>query len=154
MKKINSKLFKESMSKFATGITVITINIKNIYIGKTINSFSALSLNPPLVLYALDNQSSSLKEYKQSLNIGINILSKKQIDISKYFSNKKPEWKYKNYFLTKNKIPMINDCVANFVCKKKKIFKQGDHTIFICEIKEIMIDNSKKPLIYFNSKYI
>ena len=47
MKKINSNLFKKSISKFSTGVTIITIKKDNKYIGKTVNSFTSLSLDPP-----------------------------------------------------------------------------------------------------------
>ena len=66
MKKINSNLYKLAMSKFATGVTVVSINYNNNYIGKTVNSFSALSLDPPLVLFSLDKKSSSIQQYKNS----------------------------------------------------------------------------------------
>ena len=154
MKKINPKLFKILMSKFATGITVVTINKNGEYLGKTVNSFASLSLTPPLVLFSLDNKSSSIKSYKQATNIGINILSNKQKKVSEYFSFKNSKWKNTKNFLSENKIPLIHDCVANISCKKIKIIKQGDHYIFICKINKIFIDNEKKPLIYFNSKYI
>ena len=49
---------------------------------------------------------------------------------------------------------MIKDCVANLHCKKNKVIKEGDHFLFICKILEIQFDNIKKPLIYFNSKYL
>ena len=154
MKKINSKLFKQSMSKFVTGVTVITINQKGLYKGKTVNSFAALSLNPPLVLFSLDNRSSSIDSYKNAKHLGINVLSKKQKKISEYFSSKKAKWNNTKTFLSENYTPMIEDCLANFSCRKIKILQQGDHYIFICKIDKILIDNSKKPLIYFNAKYI
>ena len=53
-----------------------------------------------------------------------------------------------------NNAPMIKNCVANLHCKKNKVIKEGDHFLFICKILEIQIDNTKKPLIYFNSKYL
>ena len=153
MKKINSNLFKKSLSKFATGVTVVTINKNENYIGKTVNSFSSLSLKPHLILFSLDKKSSSIKEYKNSLNIGINILSKKQVKISKYFSQKRVKWNLKNYFIAKNNVPMIQNCIANLNCKKIEIINSGDHIIFICKVLEIMINDTHKPLIYYNSKY-
>ena len=56
MKKINSALFKKALSKFATGITIITMSQKENFLGKTVNSFASLSLNPPLVLFSLDKK--------------------------------------------------------------------------------------------------
>lgn len=154
MIKINPSLFKNSMSKFATGITIITINNKNIYLGKTVNSFSAVSLKPPLVLFSLDKKSSSLKYYKNSSFLGINLLANKQKKISNYFSTKNPKWNDTKYYISRNNIPMIKDCLVNLDCKSVKTINQGDHIIFICEIIEVLINDNKKPLVYFNSKYL
>jgi len=154
MKKSNIKLFKLALSKFVTGLTIISINADKEFIGKTVNSFASLSLNPPLVLFSLDKKSTSLQLYKKANHIGINILSNKQKDLSEYFANNKPKWNNIKYFLTKNNIPMIKNSVANIDCKKIKTISQGDHLIFICQVNEIKIEKNKKPLIYLNSKYV
>jgi len=154
MKKINLNLFKSSVNKFATGVTVVTINKKNEHVGKTVNSFASLSLSPPLVLFSLDKKSTSLIDYINSDFIGINILSKKQKHISNYFSIQNPDWGKTKKFLTKNKTPMIQDCVVNFDCRNFKTISEGDHIIFICKIIEVEIDKNQKPLIYLDSKYI
>tara|TARA_B100000401_G_C52728796_1_gene682440 strand:- start:122 stop:583 length:462 start_codon:yes stop_codon:yes gene_type:complete len=153
MKKINSNLYKLAMSKFATGVTVVSINYNNNYIGKTVNSFSALSLDPPLVLFSLDKKSSSIQQYKNSKYFGINILAKNQKKISTHFSKQKPKWGDTSYFLTTNNIPLIKNSSVNINCKKIKNISQGDHIIFVCKIIEVKIFN-KKPLVYLNSKYI
>ena len=153
MKKINSNLYKLAMSKFATGVTVVSINYNNNYIGKTVNSFSALSLDPPLVLFSLDKKSSSIQQYKNSKYFGINILAKNQKKISPHFSKQKPKWGDTSYFLTTNNIPLIKNSSVNINCKKIKNISQGDHIIFVCKIIEVKIFN-KKPLVYLNSKYI
>ena len=154
MKKNNSKLLKLALSKFATGLTVISINTGKEFVGKTVNSFASLSLNPPLVLFSLDKKSTSLQLYKKADYIGINILSNSQKDLCEYFANNKPKWNKTNYFLTKTNVPMIKNSVANFDCEKLKIISQGDHLIFICKVTKIKIDKNKKSLIYLNSKYI
>ena len=120
MKKINSSLFKSVMSKFPTGVAIITINNNNNYFGKTVNSFASVSLNPPLVLFSLEKQSSSLKDYTKSSFFGINILSRKQKKLSIFFSKLKPKWENTKFFLSKNKIPLIEGSVANLNCKNNK----------------------------------
>lgn len=154
MKKNNLNLFKLALSKFATGLTIISINAEKEFVGKTVNSFASLSLNPPLVLFSLDKKSTSLQLYKKAKYIGINILSNKQKDLSEYFAKNKPKWDNINYFLTKNKIPMIKNSVANIDCEKIKTISQGDHLIFICKVNEIKVNKNEKSLIYLNSKYI
>ena len=154
MKKNNLNLFKLALSKYATGLTIISINVDEEFIGKTVNSFASLSLNPPLVLFSLDKKSTLLQLYKKANYIGINILSNKQKDLCEYFAKNKPEWGNVKHFLTENNIPMIKNSVTNIDCKKIKIINQGDHLIFICKVNKIKIDKNKKPLIYLNSKYI
>tara|TARA_B110000438_G_C15575454_1_gene547248 strand:- start:314 stop:778 length:465 start_codon:yes stop_codon:yes gene_type:complete len=153
MKKINSHLFKQTLSKYPTGVTIISINNKTLYLGKTVNSFAALSLNPPLVLFSLDKKSSSINEFKKSNFIGINILSKNQEKISGYFASKKPLWNNTPCTISKNNLPLIKGCIANIDCKKIKLINQGDHVIFICKVNEVKINNKLKPLVYFDSNY-
>ena len=66
-KKINNNNYKKAMSTFATGVTIISINDNDIFIGKTVNSFTSLSLNPPLVLFSLDKNSFSLKKFEKKI---------------------------------------------------------------------------------------
>ena len=154
MKKINSYLFKSAISKFATGVTIITINNNNNYIGKTVNSFASISLNPTLALFSLEKKSSSLKSFAKSSFVGINILSKNQKKLSIYFSKLKPRWGDIKFFLSKNNVPLIEGSLANFNCRNIKTISKGDHVIFICKIFEVQINTKLKPLVYFNSNYI
>ena len=153
MDKINSNLFRLAMSKFATGVTVITINKNDRFIGKTVNSFASLSLTPPLILFSLDKKSSSLKYFKKTSFLGINILSKNQKKLSNYFSTKQPAWNDTPNILSENNVPLINNCIANLECKLIKLISQGDHIIFICQINLLKVDKKKKPLVYLDSKY-
>ena len=153
MKKINKKNFKKTLSKFATGITVITTSNKSILYGKTINSFSSLSLSPPLVLFALDIKSSKLNIFKNSEKIIINTLSKKQKKISDNFAKNKPDWNNLDYEILKNGNPIIKNCVSILDCKIINKIKKGDHIIFICKVLKVYDNNKLEPLIYYNSKY-
>ena len=83
MKKINKENFKNTLSKFATGITIVATQNNSILYGKTINSFSSLSLSPPLILFSLDKKSSKLNIFNDSKQVSINILSENQKFISR-----------------------------------------------------------------------
>jgi len=154
MKKINKENYRKTLSKFATGITVIATNKDSILYGKTINSFSSLSLSPPLVLFSLDIKSSKLNIFKNAKKISINILSKKQKLISNNFAKNKPNWKVVEYSLLKNGNPVIKNCVSNLDCKIINKLRKGDHFIFICKVMNVLNTDNLKPLIYFNSKYL
>jgi len=89
MKKINQKNYKKTLSKFSTGVTIVGINVNNKVIGKTVNSFSSVSLSPPLVSFSLDKKSTEINQYKNSNYLSINILNNNQKNISIIFSKKK-----------------------------------------------------------------
>lgn len=154
MIKINKDNFKTTLSKFTTGITVVATNKKSICYGKTINSFSSLSLSPPLVLFSLDLKSSKLNIFKNSKTVTINILSKNQKNISNNFAKKNPDWNEVKYEVLKNGNPIIKNCVSNLDCKITNKIQKGDHLIFICKVINVSINDKLKPLIYFNSKYL
>ena len=153
MKKINKANFKKTLSTFATGITVVATKNNSILYGKTINSFSSLSLSPPLVLFSLDKKSTKLKIFKESKKISINILSNKQEMISNNFAKKNPNWKEVDYDVLKNGNPIIKNCVSNLDCIIEDKLTKGDHIIFICKVVKVLNNNKLKPLIYYNSKY-
>ena len=153
MKKVNKENFKKTLSAFATGITVVATKDNSILYGKTINSFSSLSLSPPLVLFSLDNKSSKLNIFKKSEKITINILSKKQQLVSDNFAKKNPDWKNIEYDKLKNGNPIIKNCVSNLDCKIIDKIKKGDHIIFVCKVSKVVNNDKLKPLIYYNSKY-
>ena len=153
MRKVNSKNFKESLSKFSTGITVVATNKNSILYGKTINSFSSLSLSPPMVLFSLDIKSSKLNIFKNTNFISINVLSKSQKLISENFAKNNPDWKNIDYQLLENGNPILRNCISNLDCQIIDKIKKGDHIIFISKVLKVMNNAKLKPLIYFNSKY-
>ena len=153
MKKVSDKNFKKTLSKFATGITVICVKNNNIIYGKTVNSFNSLSLNPPMVLFSLGNYSSSINKFSKAKFLSINILSNKQKNLSNNFASSTPELENINFIQGKNKTVIIPNCIANLECKVTDKIKKGDHIIFICKILELQSNDKLKPLLYFNSKY-
>ena len=153
MKKVNTKNFKKTLSKFTTGITVICVKNNNSIYGKTVNSFNSLSLNPPMVLFSLGNYSSSINKFSKTKFLSINILSNKQKKLSDNFASTQPKLENINFIEGKNKTVIIPNCIANLECELTDKIKKGDHIIFICKILELQSDEKLKPLLYFNSKY-
>ncbi len=153
MKKVNTKNFRKTLSKFSTGITVVCVKNNNSIYGKTVNSFNSLSLNPPMVLFSLGNYSSSIKHFLRAKFLSINILSSKQKKLSDNFASTTPKLENIKFIEGKNKTSIITNCIANLECKLMNKIKKGDHIIFICKILEVQSNDKLKPLVYFNSKY-
>ena len=141
--------YKKVLSKYATGITVVTKKNKNSLItGITVNSFVSISLKPPYISWSLDKTASSYKKFNNLKFFNIYILSEKQTNVSNYFSSKN-ETK-KNSIIMKN---LLKHNLAELNCKTIKKINIGDHLFFVAKVLNFKLKNEKKPLIYFASKY-
>lgn len=147
--------FKKTLSKFATGVTIVTTKSNGLHYGVTINSFCSLSLNPSLVLFNLDVSSSNLEAFLGSKYFNINILSKGQKTLALDFA-KAGQDKFLNidFALDANDISFFSDSVSVILCKFYDSYKVGDHHIIIGEVYDTLINDDKEPLIYFNSELL
>lgn len=125
------------------------------FFGMTINSFSSVSLNPPLLSFCIDNSSSNLQLFKKNKTFSLNILSESQQDLARGFATPKNslKWGIETYFLGQNGNPIFKNSLAFFECRKHRIIKAGDHHIIIGEVLDFAKLNDSKPLLYFQGKY-
>ena len=145
---MNSINLRKCFSLFATGITsVISKNKKN-YVGITVNSFSSVSLDPPLVMWCIDKNSSSLSFFvKKNVEYKIIFLSSNQKTISNQLASPNNTIDEKLYLsIIKNSMGYLN-------CRLYKKINAGDHFIILHKVKNFKVLKSKKPLIFFKKKY-
>ena len=142
--------FRNVLSKFATGVTVVsTIDTNNNPIGMTVNSFSSVSLDPPLVLWSIGIKQPSYDIFMNAKGYSVNILSK-------FF---KPmllildKFKKVKYKLSENGFPIIKNSLAWFDCVKWKYYPGGDHQILVAEVKSFFA-NKYDPLIFWNGSLV
>lgn len=153
---MDKKEFIKTVSKFTTGITIVTLgDSKKGFYGCTMNSFTSLSLNPPQILFCVDNRNSFIKEFKRNTLVNINILSDKQKDLSnKFASTPEVRWKDAKFKVSKNDVPFFQDSLVVIeTVIDKKIFS-GDHLIIICGLRKIIHLKKGNPLVYFEGKYL
>ena len=149
---INSNEFRSALRKYVTGITIVTCNSKNGPIGITANSFSSLSLSPPLVLWAPAKASKRHDTFLEAEKFIVHIASEHQVELCQSFSksaNGDSEliWTYND-----EGDAFIENCSARFECLKYNHFDGGDHSIILGEVKKIETTNLK-PLIYLDGNY-
>lgn len=153
----NFKELRENFGLFATGIAIAsTIDLKNIRHLITINSFSSVSLEPPLLLFSIDNKSSGFSAFTNTKHFAINLLTEDQIEISKIFSKTdKKSAKLDDYFIkTDSNNLIVKDCLGYFECERERIIEAGDHHIIIGKVVSFAkLNSEKKPLIYFKGNY-
>lgn len=146
---MNILRYKKVLSKYATGITVITKKDKNILItGITVNSFVSISLKPAYISWSLDKTTSSYKKFYNLKFFNIYILSEKQTNVSNYFSSRNEI--QRNSTIVKN---LLKNNLGELNCKTVKKINIGDHLFFVAKVLQFKLKKEKKPLIYFASKY-
>lgn len=156
MSQIDSRSFRQFMSCFATGVTVVTLRKEDgEAAGLTVNSLTSVSLEPPLVLFCLDRQAHLYPSFRKVKHFAVNILSDTQEDISQHFAYARHHPKPKNMWDTpQNNCPILKQTLGWMICRTEKIVKAGDHDIFIGKVVKMhRRTGDKSPLLYFHSRY-
>lgn len=149
---LNSDIFRRACSKFATGIVVVTT-----YDGKphgvTVNSFTSVSLDPPLVLFCLNHSANILPVFRAASHFAINILDVEQEAISSAFAFRgKDRFEGVSWRPGIEMVPILEGTLATLECKVHSVVEAGDHTIFIGEAITASV-GAGHPLLYFESRY-
>lgn len=146
--------FKNALSRFASGVTVVTTkdNDGNLQ-GLTVSAFCSVSLEPPLVLVCIDKKTGSYHAFEESGCFVVNILSEEQQDISNQFASSiADKFAGIDYFTNGKDLPIIKDALVNLECNLKSAYDGGDHTIFVGEIEKSHTSEGK-PLVYCHGQY-
>ena len=149
---INSDELRFALGKYVTGVTIVTCNSDNGPIGITANSFSSLSLSPPLVLWALAKASQRHDTFLEAEKFIVHIASENQIELCKSFS--KSAYGCSELIWTYNDEgdAFIENCSARFECIKYNHFDGGDHSIIVGEVKKFE-STDQKPLVALGGDY-
>ena len=86
---MDERLFRDAMGKFATGITIVSINDNNEYRGMTVNAFMSISLNPKLIAVSIDENAGMYDKLKNTTKFGVSMLKEEQRDLSMIFARQK-----------------------------------------------------------------
>ncbi|HLS36459.1 MAG TPA: flavin reductase family protein, partial [Bacillota bacterium] len=135
---MDEKQFRKAMSKFATGVTVITIEDEAEIKGMTVNAFMSISLEPKMIAVSIGDNASLYDKLLSRKQFGLNILTEDQKDLSLIFSRQK-EQKEKINFDTLDNNPIIKNSLASLSCYVKDMKKAGDHMILIAEVTDAII---------------
>lgn len=149
---ITGELLKAVMRNYPTGVTIVTTVYNNEYYGLTVNSFTSLSLDPPLVLIAIDKRLASHEAIDKSNAYAVNILPDDMKDLAIKFATAPREERFKGLKIktAKTGSPIIEGAIAYLDCRVTAKYPGGDHTIFVGEVVDAQIMNNKLPLIYYN----
>src|ERR1700722_7549364 len=146
---IDTLLYRRTCGQFVTGITVVTVvDVQGRPHGMTVNSFSSVSLEPPLVLVSIDLRNAILGHFLASSFFAINILAEHQEDLSQRFSSTSANRFHGiPWSAAPSGTPVLDGVLAHLECSVVRTFEAGDHTILIGEVLRAGYSEGK-PLVY------
>lgn len=148
---------RQTMRLWTTGVTIVSAQIGDVRHGMTVNSFTSLSLEPPLVLVSLERSTRTHRLVMQAGYFGISILGENQREISDRFAGRLTEHldRFANlpvYGLVSG-APLLEAGLASLDCRVISAFEAGTHTVIIGEVQAVRRSDTGPPLVYYNRDY-
>jgi flavin reductase (DIM6/NTAB) family NADH-FMN oxidoreductase RutF len=146
--------FRRAMAQFATGITVVTtLDSEGRNLGLTVNAFSSVSLDPPLILVCIDNRSETHAGFESSGVFGVSVLAEDQEEWSRRFALVGPEKFDGGGFLKGTSgVALLPGALVHLECRVAAAYPGGDHTIYVGKIMSLAASPGR-PLLYHGSAY-
>jgi flavin reductase (DIM6/NTAB) family NADH-FMN oxidoreductase RutF len=127
---------RAALGQFATGVAIVTTRASDgRSVGLTVNSFASVSLEPPLVLWSLSKRSSSLEAFRVAPSVAIHVLSADQEALARRFASPSADrFAGLRRGIGPGGVPLLEGCVARFICMPYARTEAGDHVVFILRV--------------------
>ncbi len=146
--------FRESMSRLAAGVTVVTTELDGRPWGLTVSASCSISMDPPLILISLASKAASTHAIIKNDRFSVSVLAEDQIDVAKAGAKAGAPKFFEEFTESKgNANYSVKSALANIHCKVYKVVEAGDHTIFIGLVENVELGESKSPLLYFDRQF-
>jgi len=151
---LDPRAFRTALGSFVTGVTIVTTRDRDgVDTGLTANSFNSVSLDPPLILWSLALNATTLPAFRDAEWWAVHILAAEQESLSGQFAQKGND-RFAGVAITRGPgcIPLLEGCAARFICRTAFEYEGGDHAIFVGHVTEF--DHSGGlPLVYHGGRY-
>jgi flavin reductase (DIM6/NTAB) family NADH-FMN oxidoreductase RutF len=149
-------MLREVLGRFVTGVVVVTSSDPDGPVGITANSFTSVSLDPPLVLFCVHVSSRARKSFESSRSFAVNILSQRHESLSRHFAgraDRRPGDVDFRCGVTGS--PVLADALAYLECDVHRLVEAGDHTIVIGKVREYSVQSpDDRPLAFYGGRYV
>ena len=153
----DTRAFRNALGAFPTGVAIITtLGPDGVPIGLTCNSFSSVSLEPPLVSWSLRKASKSLETFRAAPYFTVNLLTQDQDALSGRFASSNATGKFDGveWHAGAGGAPVLESCLVSFECKTFAVHDAGDHFIFIGEVVRFGEPRQHEPLVFYKGAYM
>ena len=149
------RTLRDALGCFATGVTVVTcFDAAGTPVGLTANSFTALSLDPPLLLVCVAKDAASAGPLSGARSFAVNVLQTGQQPASTTFSTRgEDRFGQTQWSVGEHGAPVLLDSLSVFECTRHAIHEGGDHVILVGEVIKASFEPGLDPLLYFRGSY-
>jgi flavin reductase (DIM6/NTAB) family NADH-FMN oxidoreductase RutF len=146
--------FRGVLGQFATGVTIITAVDGDEPVGVAANSFTSVSLDPPLVLFCVGRTSSTWPRIEKARKFAVNILGEHQEELSGLFAQKGADrFGQTEWHLGVGGSPVLHDTLGYLDCEFWNEYDGGDHIIVVGRVLDLGVQHDAGPLLFFRGKY-
>jgi len=151
---VSSADFRAALSRFASGVTVVTTkDAAGKTFGITVSAFCSVSLEPPLVLICIEKTTGSHHAFEESGRFTVNILTDEQAPVSEHFATLvEDKFASVDHAVDEHGVPLLPSSLAMLQCSLFKTLDGGDHSIFLGLVEHVIVRDAR-PLVYFKSGY-
>jgi flavin reductase (DIM6/NTAB) family NADH-FMN oxidoreductase RutF len=152
---IDSRELRNALGRFATGVCIIsTMTEEGEPLGMTANSFSSVSLDPPLVLWSLQNNSEVFDVFSRPRYFAINVLAREHHEHSGRYARKGDHVLHPDHFiLGKCGTPIVPEALVSFECELHATHDGGDHLIIVGRVINMHTREDGEPLLFYSGNY-
>ncbi|MGH8983633.1 MAG: flavin reductase family protein [Acidimicrobiia bacterium] len=146
--------FRTVLGHFATGVTIITAMDGDEPVGVSANSFTSVSLDPPLVLFCAATASTTWPRIEAAGRFTVNILNEHQEDVCRVFATKGADrFSRIGWRQSANGQPILHDSLAYIDCEMQEQHDAGDHIIVVGRVQELGVLSDEGPLLFYRGGY-
>jgi len=150
----DDRRFRDVFGHFATGVTIVTAMDGDEPVGMAANSFTSLSLDPPLVLFCVAESSSTWPRMKGAGNFAVNILGEDHEALCRLFAQKGADrFGQTAWHCGVSGAPVLDEAIAYIDCEMEAEYPGGDHNIIVCRVLDLDMREGARPLLFYKGSY-
>jgi flavin reductase (DIM6/NTAB) family NADH-FMN oxidoreductase RutF len=154
---ISSESFRESLSRFPSGVTIVTVKAGDTAHGLTVSAFASVSPKPPLIAVAIDHRHRAHEFFESDgASFAVSILGQEHVELSNRFAWVKDEDRFAvgAWAEAVTGAPVLSDALAWMDCSIYDRFVAGSHTVYIGQVEATATESDERPpLVYWNRGY-
>ncbi len=150
---LDAKAFRRCLGQYPTGVCVVTTTHRQQWVGMAVNSLTAVSLDPPLVLWSIRRESRSVESFLEAPSFAISVLAQHQWDISRRFGGAQTDrFAGDPWACGRSGAPLLDGALAHLECERSAVHAGGDHWILIGRVLRCARFEGQ-PLVFSQGRY-